>query len=107
MKRLINNLRHKAILLELQNSMDEDDRPVQGWLPKRDILYQDLGITASEQYLSDQAKTSVVSRMRVRLDKSISRKDNRIRLGKNDYKITRIYLDEDEKMMELSLAYVD
>ncbi|GAB7389545.1 phage head closure protein [Lactococcus garvieae] len=107
MKRQTNNLRWKAELLQLSWDVDEDDRPIKKMVKKRDIFYQDIGITAQEKYLSQQAKTDVVRRIKIRLDKSITEKESGITIEGISYNIVRIYTNMDAREMELSLAYVD
>nr|DAH97912.1 MAG TPA: head tail adaptor [Caudoviricetes sp.] len=107
MKRQTNNLRWKADLLQLSWDVDEDDRPIKKMVKKRDIFYQDIGITAQEKYLSQQAKTDVVKRIKIRLDKSITEKESGITIEGISYNIVRIYTNMDTREMELSLAYVD
>lgn len=107
MKRQTNNLRWKADLLKLSWDVDEDDRPIKKMVKKRDIFYQDIGITAQEKYLSQQAKTDVVRRIKIRLDKSITEKESGITIEGISYNIVRIYTNIDTREMELSLAYVD
>lgn len=107
MKRQTNNLRWKADLLQLSWDVDEDDRPIKKLKKKRDIFYQDIGITAQEKYLSQQAKTDVVRRIKIRLDKSITEKESGITIEGISYNIVRIYTNMDAREMELSLTYVD
>lgn len=107
MKRQTNNLRWKADLLQLSWDVDEDDRPIKKMVKKRDIFYQDIGITAQEKYLSQQAKTDVERRIKIRLDKSITEKESGITIEGISYNIVRIYTNMDAREMELSLAYVD
>lgn len=107
MKRQTNNLRWKADLLQLSWDVDEDDRPIKKMVKKRDIFYQDIGITAQEKYLSQQAKTDVVRRIKIRLDKSITEKESGITIEGISYNIVRIYTNMNAREMELSLAYVD
>ncbi|WP_225666916.1 phage head closure protein [Lactococcus garvieae] len=107
MKRQTNNLRWKADLLQLSWDVDGDDRPIKKMKKKRDIFYQDIGITAQEKYLSQQAKTDVVRRIKIRLDKSITEKESGITIEGISYNIVRIYTNMDAREMELSLAYVD
>lgn len=107
MKRQTNNLRWKADLLQLSWDVDEDDRPIKKMKKKRDIFYQDIGITAQEKYLSQQAKTDVVRRIKIRLDKSITEKESGITIEGISYNIVRIYTNMDAREMELSLAYVN
>nr|DAZ50031.1 MAG TPA: head closure knob [Caudoviricetes sp.] len=106
-KRQTNNLRWLAELLTIENGVDEDDRPNVIYTLKRKLFYEELGITAQEKYLSQQAKTDVVRRIKVRWDKSITEKLNAVRIDSVTYNITRIYTNMDKREMELSLAYVD
>lgn len=107
MKRMTNNLNWKADLMTIWETTDRDDRPIVVRVAKRTIFYIDLGITAQEKYLSQQAKTDVVRRIKVRWDKNITEKSNGIRIAEIDYNITRIYTNVETREMELSLAYVD
>lgn len=106
-KRQTNNLHWKAELLNIEVALDLNDRPVTVYKSKRNLFYEDIGVTAQEKYLSQQAKTDVVRRIKVRLDKSITEKFSTVRIDSVTYKITRIYTDIDKREMELSLAYVD
>lgn len=51
--------------MDISSSLDEQDRPIIQRVKKRDIFYQDVGTTAQEKYLSMQAKTDVVRRIRL------------------------------------------
>lgn len=106
-KLLTNNLNWKADLMTIWETTDRDDRPIVVRVKKRTIFYIDLGITAQEKYLSQQAKTDVVRRIKVRWDKNVTEKLNGIRIAEIDYNITRIYTNVETREMELSLAYVD
>ncbi|MHC5215401.1 phage head closure protein [Enterococcus sp. LJL128] len=107
MKRQTNNLRWIADLQVIWEFVDRDDRPAVYRQNKRVLRYQDIGITAQEKYLSQQARTDVVRRIKIRLDKSITEKFNGVRIGNIDYNITRIFTNMDTREMELSLTYVD
>lgn len=108
MKKQINNSRWKAILMSISNDeLDDNDRPQTIRKKKRDIFYQDIGITAQEKYLSKQDKTEVVRRIKVRWDKTITEKDSGIQIDSIDYNIERIYTNVDTREMELSLSYVN
>lgn len=108
MKKQINNSRWKAILMSISNDeLDENDRPQTIRKKKREIFYQDIGITAQEKYLSKQDKTEVVRRIKVRWDKTITEKDSGIQIDSVDYNIERIYTNVDTREMELSLSYVN
>lgn len=106
-KKQTNNLRWKAELLDIEESQDIDDRPVTIYTAKRIIFYEELGVTAQEKYLSQQAKTDVIRRIKVRWDKTITEKHSAIRIDEISYRITRIFTDRDKREMELSLAYVE
>lgn len=104
---LTNNLQWKAELLKLAETTDDNDRAVVAKEKIRTIFYADLGITAQEKYLSKQAKTDVVRRIKIRLDMSVQEKINGIRIADTDYKIERIFINTNKREMELSLNYVD
>lgn len=106
-KRQTNKLRWKAKLLDIVETADDRDRPITEYQEKRDLWYQDIGVTAQEKYLSQQAKTDVVRRIKVRLDKSITEKLSAVRIDSVAYSITRIYTNVDDGEMELSLTYVN
>ncbi|MEB5918971.1 phage head closure protein [Enterococcus innesii] len=106
-KRQTNKLRWKAKLLDIVETVDDRDRPVTEYQENRDLWYQDIGVTAQEKYLSQQTKTDVVRRIKIRLDKSITEKLSAVRIDSVAYNITRIYTNVDDREMELSLAYVN
>lgn len=106
-KLMQNKMKWKAELLDIEQGTDENDRPVTNYNFKREIFYEELGVTSQEKYLSQQAKTDVVRRIKVRWDKSITEKLNALKIDSVTYNITRIYTNMDEREMELSLAYVD
>ena len=106
-KRQTNKLRWKAELMDVIETVDDRDRPVAEFQFRRPLWYEDIGVTAQEKYLSKQAKTDVVRRIKVRWDKSITEKLSAVRIDSVTYNITRIYTDVDKREMELSLAYVD
>ena len=101
-----NKLKWKAELMLISEDVDGKDKPIEVRKKVRNIFYVDLGITAQEKYLSQQAKTEVVRRILVRWDKSLEEKMNSIRIAGVDYNITRIFTNMDKREMELSLAYV-
>ena len=99
-KRQTNRFRWKADLLNVKEETDSNDKVVTTYKLNRLLWYEDIGVTA-------QAKTDVVRRIKVRLDKSITEKFSAVRIDSVTYKITRIYTNMDKREMELSLAYVD
>lgn len=104
---MLNQLKWIADLQEIVEGVDEDDRPTIIRQKVRDLYYMEIGITSQEKYLSKQAKTDVVRRIKCRYDKSINEKANGVRIEGIDYNITRIYTLPEKREMELSLAYVD
>lgn len=106
-KRQTNNLRWRAELVKKVQTTDGDDRVITNYEKVRDLNYQEFGVTAQEKYLSQQAKTDVVRRIKVRWDKNITEKMNGVKIDNTIYNITRIYTNMDTREMELSLAYVD
>lgn len=106
-KRFTNNLKWQADLLLIEPGKDESNRPIEKYTKVRKIYYADIGITAQEKYLSQQAKTEVVRRIKIRWDGRITEKDYAIEIANVNYRITRIYTDMGSREMELSLAYVD
>lgn len=104
---LLNDLQWIAELQEITDEVDENDRPIEVRKKVRDLYYIEIGITSNEKYLSQQAKTDVVRRIKCRWDKSISEKTNGVKIEGVEYNITRIYTLPKSREMELSLAYVD
>jgi SPP1 family predicted phage head-tail adaptor len=106
-KRQTNNLRWKAKLLNIDEGKGENDRPVPIYEFNRMIFYEELGITAQEKYLSKQAKTDIVRRIKVRWDKTITEKFSAVEIDSVVYNIERIFTNADKREMELSLSYVE
>ncbi|EOA3459078.1 phage head closure protein [Enterococcus hirae] len=104
---LLNSLKWKAELQKITDDVDENDRPVEVRTRVRDLYFVEIGITAEEKYLSQQAKTNVVRRIKCRWDDTISEKTNGIMIDGVEFNITRIYVLPEVREMELSLAYVD
>lgn len=102
-KRQTNRFRWKADLLNVKEETDSNDKVVTTYKLNRLLWYEDIGVTAQEKYLSQQAKTDVVRRIK----ESITEKFSAVRIDSVTYKITRIYTNMDKREMELSLAYVD
>lgn len=104
---LLNSLKWKAELQAITDTVDEYDRPKEIRTKVRYIYFVEIGITAEEKYLSQQAKTDVVRRIKCRWDKSITEKTNGVKIDGIAYNIARIYTNPNTREMELSLAYVD
>lgn len=106
-KRLSNKRKWIAELYKHENTVDEDDRPVSTYTLVRKVYYSSLGITSNEKYMSLQDKREIVKRIEIVMDRAITETDSRIKIGDITYQITRIWIDEHERRMELSLAHVD
>ena len=104
---LVNDMKWLATLKEVYSDIDDKDRPIVVRKKVRNLYYVETGITAEEKFLSQQAKTNVVRRIKCRYDKSVSEKTNGVEISGIEYNIIRIYTNVGEREMELSLAYVD
>lgn len=104
---LLNDLQWIAELQKIEENVDNNDRPVEVRTKVRDLYYIEIGITAEEKYLSQQAKTDVVRRIKCRWDKSITEKTNGVKIDGIAYNIARIYTLPKSREMELSLTYVN
>lgn len=104
---LLNDLQWIAELQKIEEIVDDNDRPVEVRTKVRDLYYIEIGITAEEKYLSQQAKTDVVRRIKCRWDKSITEKTNGVKIDGVAYNIARIYTLPKSREMELSLTYVN
>lgn len=104
---LLNDLQWIAELQKIEEIVDDNDRPVEVRTKVRDLHYIEIGITAEEKYLSQQAKTDVVRRIKCRWDKSITEKTNGVKIDGIAYNIARIYTLPKSREMELSLTYVN
>lgn len=107
--RQTNKLKWTAELLRLGEYMDpETDRVVMGYPKVRDIRYNNIGVTATDKFTTRETN-EVVKKIEVRLDRDIenNQKDYRIRIGERIYNIERIYVREDDRVMEVSLFYVN
>lgn len=104
---LLNDLQWIAELQKIEEIVDDNDRPVEVRTKVRDLYYIEIGITAEEKYLSQQAKTDVVRRIKCRWDKSVTEKTNGVKIDGIAYNIARIYTLPKSREMELSLTYVN
>ena len=106
-RRLTNNLRWKAELLKLGETVDpETDRVTMGYPKVRDILYNNVGVTATDKFTT-KPTDEIVKKIEVRLDRDIENnmKDYRFLISGRMYKVERIYTLEEARRMEVSLSY--
>ena len=108
-KRQTNNLKWTASLMKLQETIDpETDRPVMGYVKVRDIRYNNIGVTAADKFTFKDAQ-EIMKKIEVRLDRDVehNQKEYRVQIGERVYNIERVYVREEDRVMELSLSYVD
>ncbi|MDR4172521.1 hypothetical protein CN957_09100 [Bacillus cereus] len=109
-KRQTNKLRWLADLLKLGEIIDtETDRVVMGYPFERNIKYNNIGVTVTDKHFSRQDGNEVMKKIEVRLDREIeeNQKDYRIKIKDKIYNIERIYVREEERIMELNLSYAN
>jgi hypothetical protein len=108
-KRQTNNLRWNAELLKLGETVDpETDRVVMGYVKERDLKYDNIGVTAADKFTFKDAQ-EIMKKIETRLDREVenNQKEYRVKINERIYDIERIYVREDERIMELSLSYAD
>lgn len=109
-KRQTNNLKWSAQLKTLGEIIDpETDRVTYGYVTVRNIKYNNIGVTVSDKYFSRQDGSEIEKKIEMRIDREIeeNQTDYRIQIKDKVYNIERIYVREDERMMELSLSYAN
>jgi hypothetical protein len=106
-KRQTNNLKWNAGLLKLGETVDPDnDRVVMGYPKDRDLKYNNIGVTAADKFTFKDAQ-EIMKKIETRLDREVenNQKEYRVKINDRIYDIERIYVREDERIMELSLSY--
>lgn len=107
--RQTNKLKWTAELLKLGEYVDpETDRVVMGYPKVRDIKYNNIGVTATDKFTTRETN-EIVKKIEVRLDRDIenNQKEYRVKIGERTYNIERIYVREEDRVMEVSLSYVN
>ncbi|QWG81983.1 hypothetical protein [Bacillus mycoides] len=108
-KRQTNKLRWLGDLLKLGETIDpETDRVVMGYPFERKIRYNNIGVTATDRFTTKDTN-EIVKKIEVRIDRDIenNQKDYRVKVGGRIYDIGRIYVREEDRMMEVSLSYAN
>ncbi|WAA10838.1 head-tail adaptor protein [Fervidibacillus albus] len=108
-KTMTNKLNWKAELLKLSETVDEEtDRIVVDYIKSRDIQYNNIGVTATDKFTFKDAQ-EIMKKIEVRLDRAVenNQKEYRVKIGDRIYNIERVYVRENERIMELSLSYAD
>lgn len=108
-KRQTNNLKWTAELMRLEEYIDpETDRPVTGYVKVRELRYNNLGITAADKFTFKDSQ-EIMKKIETRLDRVVenNQDDFRVNINERIYDIERLYVREEERIMELSLSYAD
>lgn len=87
----------------------DTDRVEMGYPFERDIKYNNIGVTATDKSFGERDVNEVVKKIDVRIDRAIedNQKEYRIQIRDRIYNIERIYVKEDERIMEVSLSYAN
>jgi hypothetical protein len=86
------------------------DRVVTGYVKVRNLKYNNIGVTSADKFTFKDAQ-EIMKKIEVRIDREVERdQDNyRVKIGKKEneriYDIERLYVREEDRMMELSLSY--
>ncbi|WP_430482812.1 hypothetical protein [Rossellomorea marisflavi] len=108
-KRQTNNLKWRADLLQLGETVDPNtDRVVMGYPKVRDIRYNNIGVTAADKFTFKDGQ-EIMKKIETRLDREIenNQKEYRVKISGRIYDIERIYVREEARVMEVSLSYAD
>ncbi|MFS0594228.1 hypothetical protein AB1L05_21875 [Cytobacillus horneckiae] len=108
-KRQTNKSKWKAELMRLQEYIDpETDRPKSGYVKVRDLRYSNLGITAADKFTFKDT-SEIMKKIETRLDREVenNQDDYRVKIKERVFDIERLYVREEERIMELSLSYAD
>ncbi|MEK4677245.1 MULTISPECIES: head-tail adaptor protein [Bacillus] len=108
-KRKTNKLKWMGELLQLGETIDsETDRVVMGYPLERNIRYNNIGVTATDKFTTKDTN-EIVKKIEVRMDRDIEtdQKNYRVKVGGRIYDIERIYVREEDRLMEVSLSYAN
>ncbi|MGP4038334.1 hypothetical protein ACTWP4_00280 [Gracilibacillus sp. D59] len=86
----------------------ETDRVITDYLFHRKIKYKNIGITAADKFTFKDAQ-EIMKKIEVRIDRVVenNQDDYRVKIGGRIYDIERIYVREEDRVMEVSLSYAD
>ncbi|HHT7042043.1 hypothetical protein B4087_5790 [Bacillus cereus] len=108
-KRQTNKLKWMGELLKLGETIDPDtDRVVMGYPKVRNMKYNNIGVTATDKFTTKDTN-EIVKKIEVRIDRDIenNQKDYRVKVGGRIYDVERIYVKEEDRLMEVSLSYAN
>lgn len=109
-KQLTNKLKWIGQLLLLGEFVDpETDRVGYDYILKRNIRYNNIGVTSTDKQLGERDTSEVMLKIEIRVDREIedNQKEYRIKIRDRVYNIERIYTREEDRVMEVSLSYAD
>lgn len=109
-KQLTNNLKWTGKLLTLGEFVDpETDRVGYDYVLKRNIRYNNIGVTSTDKELGNRDTNEVMKKIEIRIDREIedNQKQYRVQIRERVYNIERIYTNENKEVMEVSLSYAD
>lgn len=106
-----NNLKWIADLMKIGETIDpETDRVVTDYIFNRKIKYNNIGVTAADKFTFKDT-SEIMKKVEVRIDREVenNQDDYRVKIGKGEseriYDIERVYVREQDRVMELSLSY--
>lgn len=105
-----NKLKWIADLMKLEEYTDpETDRVITDYIFNRKIKYNNIGVTATDKTFAERSVDEVVKKIEVRIDRNIedNQKEYRVKIRDRIYNIERIYVREEDRVMEVSLAYAN
>lgn len=108
--RQTNKRKWNANLLKYEEYTDSDtDRPIKDYVFNRNLKYNNIGVTATDKMFAERETNEVVKKIEVRIDREIedNPKNYRIEIRKRIYKLERIYVREEDRVMEVSLSYAN
>ncbi|MYL56341.1 hypothetical protein GLW20_02350 [Virgibacillus halodenitrificans] len=108
-KRQTNNLKWNADLMKIGETIDpETDRVIIDYLFNRKIRYDNIGVTAADKFTFKDTQ-EIMKKIETRLDREVenNQDDYRVKIGARVYDIERLYVREQDRIMELSLSYAD
>ena len=106
-KRQTNKLKWIGDLLTIGESMNHETDRVEVVYPfVRKIRYDNIGVTATDKF-STKDGNEIVKKIETRIDRNVenNQKHYRIQIGEKVYNIERIYVREQDRVMEVSLSY--
>jgi hypothetical protein len=96
-------------LLQLgETIVPETDRVVMGYPKVRNMKYNNIGVTATDKFTTKDSN-EIVKKIEVRMDRDMenNQKDYRVKVGGRMYNIERVYVREEDRLMEVSLSYAN